>query len=102
MVASDWFEPVSHVAGRLPEIGALAVICGVPERQSRRDGDVIPLTGVSAMPGEWKDTPPPETLPGRHTNGICPDSLPSGREPKPHGCEAPGQGGMQEAKQPAA
>ena len=48
-VASDWFDSLNLVAGELPEIAARAVVYGGPERQSRRDGEVVPLTGLSGM-----------------------------------------------------
>ena len=48
-VASDWFDPLDRIAKALPEIAARAVVYGGAERQSRRNGEVVPLTGLGEM-----------------------------------------------------
>ena len=48
-VASDWFGPLNRVAKELPEIAARAVVYGGTERQSRRDGDVVPLIDLTEV-----------------------------------------------------
>ena len=50
-VASDWFGPLNRVAKELPEITTRAVVYGGAERQSRRDGDLVPLTDLEEMLG---------------------------------------------------
>ena len=54
-VASDWFDSLNRVAKELPDITTRAVVYGGAERQSRRDGDVVPLTGLSGMLGRMED-----------------------------------------------
>ena len=48
-VASDWFDSLNQVAKVLPEIATKAVVYGGGERQSRRDGEVAPLTDLSEL-----------------------------------------------------
>lgn len=48
-VASDWFDSLSRVAKQLPEVATRAVVYGGAERQSRRDGEVVPLTDLSEL-----------------------------------------------------
>ncbi len=48
-VASDWFDPLDRVARQLREITFKAVVHGGVERQSRRDAEVIPLTGLGEL-----------------------------------------------------
>ena len=48
-VASDWFGSLNRVAKVLPEIATRAVVYGGTERQSRRDGNVVPLIDLSEM-----------------------------------------------------
>ena len=48
-VASDWFDSLNRVAKELPEIATKAVVYGGAERQSRRDGEVVPLSGLGGM-----------------------------------------------------
>ena len=48
-VASDWFDSLNRVARELPEIATRAVVYGGSERQSRRDGELVPLTGLGGM-----------------------------------------------------
>ena len=48
-VASDWFGPLNRVAKELPEITTRAVVYGGAERQSRLDGDVVPLIDMKEM-----------------------------------------------------
>ena len=54
-VASDWFDSLNRVAKELPGITTRAVVYGGAERQSRRDGDVVPLIGLSGMLGRMED-----------------------------------------------
>ena len=48
-VASDWFDSLNQIARELPDIAARAVVYGGSERQSRRDGEVVPLAALSGM-----------------------------------------------------
>ena len=48
-VASDWFDSLNRVAKELPGIATKAVVYGGGERQSRRDGEVVPLADLSEM-----------------------------------------------------
>ena len=48
-VASDWFDPFNRVAKELPEIATRAVVYGGTDRQSRQDGEVVPLTDLSEL-----------------------------------------------------
>ena len=54
-VASDWFDSLDRIAKALPEITARAVVYGGTERQSRRDGEVVPLTGLGEMLEQMDD-----------------------------------------------
>ena len=54
-VASDWFDSLNLVSKELPEIATRAVVYGGGERQSRRDGEVVPLTGLSEMLERMED-----------------------------------------------
>ncbi len=48
-VVSDWFDSLNRVAKELPEIATRAVVYGGADRQSRRDGEVVPLTDLSEV-----------------------------------------------------
>ncbi|MCY4589647.1 MAG: DUF4143 domain-containing protein [Alphaproteobacteria bacterium] len=48
-VASDWFDSLKRVAKELPEIATRAVVYGGTDRQSRQDGEVVPLTDLSDL-----------------------------------------------------
>ncbi len=48
-VASDWFDSFDRVAKELPEIVTRAVVYGGAERQSWRDGEVVPLTRLNEI-----------------------------------------------------
>ncbi len=48
-VASDWFNSFDRIAKTLPRIAARAVIYGGSDWQSRRDGEVVPLTALGEM-----------------------------------------------------
>ncbi len=48
-VVSDWFDSLNRVAKELPEIATRAVVYGGADRQSRRDGEVVPLTDLSEL-----------------------------------------------------
>ena len=54
-VASDWFDSLNRVAKELPEIATRAVVYGGVDRQSRRDGEVVPLTDLSKMLERMED-----------------------------------------------
>ncbi len=54
-VASDWFDSLNRAAMALPGITTKAVVYGGAERQSRRDGEVVPLTDVSEMIERMED-----------------------------------------------
>ena len=54
-VASDWFDSLNRVAKELPEIVTRAVVYGGVDRQSRRDGEVVPLTDLSEMLERMED-----------------------------------------------
>ncbi len=48
-VASDWFDLLNRVAKELPEIASKNIVYGGAERQSRRDGEVVPLTSLGEV-----------------------------------------------------
>lgn len=48
-VASDYFNALNRVAQVLPQISGKAVVYGGADRQSRRDGEVVPLVGLRAV-----------------------------------------------------
>ena len=48
-VASDWFDAFHRVAKALPQIALGAVVYGGLERQSRRDGEVVPLNALGEL-----------------------------------------------------
>ena len=48
-VASDYFNALNRVAQVLPQISGKAVIYGGADRQSRRDGEVVPLVELRAV-----------------------------------------------------
>ena len=54
-VASDWFDSLNRAAKELPEIATRTVVYGGADRQSRRDGEVVPLTGLSEMLERMED-----------------------------------------------
>ncbi len=45
-IASDYFDALDRIAMVLPQISAKAVVYGGGDRQSRRDGEVVPLTDL--------------------------------------------------------
>ena len=45
-IASDYFYALNRIAKVLPQISAKAVVYGGADRQSRRDGQVVPLAGL--------------------------------------------------------
>ena len=48
-VASDWFDSLNRIAKALPQIAARVVVYGGSDRQSRRDGEVVPLTALGEI-----------------------------------------------------
>ena len=48
-IASDWFDALDRVAGLLPRVGLRAVVHGGSERQSRRNGEAVPLAALGEM-----------------------------------------------------
>ena len=48
-ISSSFFGPLRRVADLIPEISARAVVYGGSERQSRAEGDVLPLTELDGM-----------------------------------------------------
>ena len=48
-VASDYFTSINRVAGLVPSISAKAVVYGGMERQSRSDGEVVPLAELAGL-----------------------------------------------------
>lgn len=48
-VASDYFRSVNRVAELVPEVALKAVVYGGVERQSRRDGEVVPLSDLGGV-----------------------------------------------------
>lgn len=48
-VASDWFSGVTKVAEIVSDVAARAVVYGGAERETRRAGEVLPLTGFSGL-----------------------------------------------------
>ena len=51
-IASDYFNALNRVAKVLPQISGKVVVYGGADRQSRRDGEVVPLTGLGEVL-EW-------------------------------------------------
>ncbi len=45
-IASDYFDAPNRIAKVLPQISAKAVVYGGADRQSRRDGEVVPLADL--------------------------------------------------------
>ena len=45
-IASDYFNSLNQVAKLLPKISTKTVVYGGSDRQSRRDGEVVPLTAL--------------------------------------------------------
>ena len=45
-IASDYFDALNRIAKVLPQISAKAVVYGGADRQSRRDGEAVPLTDL--------------------------------------------------------
>ena len=54
-VASDWFDALDRVAKQLPAITTRAVVYGGTDRQSRRNGEVVPLAGLSELLEQMDD-----------------------------------------------
>ena len=54
-VASNWFDSLNRVAKELPDITTKFAVYGGAERQSRRDGVVVPLIDVPAMLERMED-----------------------------------------------
>ncbi len=48
-IASDWFNSLNRVAKDLPDISDKVVVYGGSERQSRRDGEMVPLDSLSGI-----------------------------------------------------
>ena len=48
-IASDWFSSLTRVAQVVPGVQARAVVYGGASREARRDGDVVPLAGMSEL-----------------------------------------------------
>lgn len=48
-VASNDFNALNRIAQMLPQISGKVVVCGGANRQSRRDGTVVPLAGLRAV-----------------------------------------------------
>ncbi len=48
-IASDWFDSLDRVARELPDTAARAVVYGGSERQSRRDGEAVPLAALGGL-----------------------------------------------------
>ena len=48
-VASDWFDALDRIAGLLPRVGLRAVVYGGAERQTRRNGEVVPLAAFGEI-----------------------------------------------------
>ena len=45
-IASDYFDALNRITKVLPQISAKAVVYGGTDRQSRRDGEVVPLADL--------------------------------------------------------
>ena len=48
-VASDWFDGLERIARVVPGIGVRAVVHGGLDRQERRGGEAVPLSGLSEL-----------------------------------------------------
>lgn len=48
-IASDYFNALNRIARVLPHISGKAVVYGGADRQSRRDGEVVPLAGLGEV-----------------------------------------------------
>ena len=48
-IASDYFNALNRVAKVLPQISGKVVVYGGADRQSRRDGEVVPLAGLGEV-----------------------------------------------------
>ena len=48
-IASDYFDALNRIAKVLPQISAKAVVYGGRERQSRRDGEIVPLADLGEV-----------------------------------------------------
>ena len=51
-IASDYFNALNRIAKVLPQISGKVVVYGGADRQSRRDGEVVPLAGLGEVL-EW-------------------------------------------------
>ena len=48
-IASDYFDALNRISRVLPQISAKAVVYGGADRQSRRDGEVVPLADLGQV-----------------------------------------------------
>ena len=48
-IASDYFDALKRITKVLPQISSTAVVYGGADRQSRRDGEVVPLADLVAV-----------------------------------------------------
>ena len=48
-IASDYFNALNRIAKVLPQISGKMVVYGGADRQSRRDGEVVPLAGLGEV-----------------------------------------------------
>ena len=48
-IASDYFNALNRIAKVLPQISGKAVVYGGADRQSRRDGEAVPLAGLGEV-----------------------------------------------------
>ena len=48
-IASDYFNALNRIARVLPQISGKAVVYGGADRQSRRDGEAVPLAGLGEV-----------------------------------------------------
>ncbi|MCY3684296.1 MAG: ATP-binding protein [Gemmatimonadetes bacterium] len=48
-IASDYFNALNRIAKVLPQISGKVVVYGGTDRQSRRDGEVVPLAGLGEV-----------------------------------------------------
>ena len=48
-IASDYFNALNRIAKVLPQISGKVVVYGGADRESRRDGEVVPLSGLGEV-----------------------------------------------------